>query len=68
MGWSKKFRDYSFPILETLRPIPILAWVPLAILAFLAVVAGGQWPISKSLTLVLFPLIVVLVRLVVPLA
>lgn len=34
MGWSKKFRDYVFPILETLRPIPILAWVPLAILMF----------------------------------
>lgn len=32
MGWSKKIRDYVFPILETLRPIPILAWVPLAIL------------------------------------
>lgn len=34
MGWSKTFRDYTFPILETLRPIPILAWVPLAILIF----------------------------------
>lgn len=34
MGWSKKFRDYTFPILETVRPIPILAWVPLAILMF----------------------------------
>lgn len=34
MGWSKVFRDYSFPILEVLRPIPILAWVPLAILMF----------------------------------
>ena len=34
MGWSKKFRDYTFPILEILRPIPILAWVPLAILMF----------------------------------
>lgn len=34
MGWSRKFKDYTFPILETLRPIPILAWVPLAILMF----------------------------------
>jgi len=32
MGWKKKFKDYTFPILETLRPIPMLAWVPLAIL------------------------------------
>ena len=34
MGWSQKFKDYTFPVLETLRPIPILAWVPLAILWF----------------------------------
>ncbi len=32
MGWKKTFKDYTFPILETLRPIPMLAWVPLAIL------------------------------------
>lgn len=34
MGWSLVFRHYTFPILETVRPIPILAWVPLAILMF----------------------------------
>ena len=34
MGWSEKFRHYTFPILEILRPIPILAWVPLSILMF----------------------------------
>ena len=32
MGWKKTFRDYTFPMLEVLRPIPMLAWVPLAIL------------------------------------
>lgn len=32
MGWKKKFKDYTFPILEILRPIPMLSWVPLAIL------------------------------------
>jgi NitT/TauT family transport system permease protein len=32
MGWRKTFKDYTFPLLETLRPIPMLAWVPLAIL------------------------------------
>lgn len=32
MGWKKTFRDYTFPLLEVLRPIPMLAWVPLAIL------------------------------------
>ena len=34
LGWSKKFREYVFPVFELLRPIPILAWVPLAILMF----------------------------------
>ena len=34
MGWSERIRQYIFPILETLRPIPPLAWVPLAILMF----------------------------------
>jgi NitT/TauT family transport system permease protein len=32
MGWNRKFYDYSFPLVEILRPIPPLAWVPLAIL------------------------------------
>lgn len=39
MGWKKTFRDYTFPILETLRPIPMLAWVPLAIL---------MWPAREA--------------------
>ena len=34
MGWSVPFRHFTFPILEILRPIPILAWVPLSILMF----------------------------------
>ena len=36
LGWSKKFKEYIFPVFETLRPIPILAWVPLAIVMFVA--------------------------------
>lgn len=32
MGWKRTFKDYAFPIIEVLRPIPVLAWVPLAIL------------------------------------
>ena len=47
MGWSKTFRDYTFPILETLRPIPILAWVPLAIVMF----SGFETPIIFLATL-----------------
>lgn len=47
MGWSKVFRDYSFPLLETLRPIPILAWVPLSILMF----SGLETPVIFLATL-----------------
>jgi NitT/TauT family transport system permease protein len=36
LGWSKKFKEYVFPVFEMLRPIPILAWVPLAIVMFIA--------------------------------
>lgn len=50
MGWSKKFRDYTFPLLETLRPIPILAWVPLAIIMF----AGFETPVIFLATLASF--------------
>lgn len=41
LGWSKKFREYVFPVFELLRPIPILAWVPLAILMF----SGTETPV-----------------------
>ena len=41
LGWSKTFREYVFPVFETLRPIPILAWVPLAILMF----TGSETPV-----------------------
>ena len=41
LGWSKTFREYIFPVFETLRPIPILAWVPLAILMF----TGSETPV-----------------------
>jgi ABC-type nitrate/sulfonate/bicarbonate transport system permease component len=34
LGWSQRFREYVFPIFETLRPIPILAWVPISIIIF----------------------------------
>jgi NitT/TauT family transport system permease protein len=41
LGWSQKFREFVFPVFETLRPIPILAWVPLAILMF----SGSETPV-----------------------
>lgn len=32
IGWKKTFSDFTFPILEVLRPIPAPAYLPLAIL------------------------------------
>ena len=34
MGWSKRFNDFASALFGLLRPIPPLAWVPLAILLF----------------------------------
>ncbi len=34
LGWNRIARDFLFPLLELIRPIPPLAWVPLAILMF----------------------------------
>jgi NitT/TauT family transport system permease protein len=50
MGWSKTIKDYTFPLLETLRPIPIMAWVPLAILMF----SGYETPVIFLATLASF--------------
>lgn len=32
IGWSRTFRGLVFPIIEVIRPIPPLAWVPMAVL------------------------------------
>ena len=34
MGWSSRFRAVVDPLLEFVRPIPPLAWIPLSILWF----------------------------------
>lgn len=34
MGWKLSVHNYSYPLLALLRPIPPLAWVPIAILMF----------------------------------
>jgi len=34
MGWSRKFDAFMDPIIELLRPIPPLAWIPFAIIWF----------------------------------
>ncbi len=46
MGWRLNFYYLTFPIFEVLRPIPPLAWVPLAIVF---------WPTAESsITFVIF--------------
>lgn len=34
MGWKKSVRSYAYSLLGLLRPVPPLAWVPIAILLF----------------------------------
>ncbi len=41
MGWSRNVREYVFPVFEMLRPVPILAWVPIAIIVF----KGAETPV-----------------------
>jgi NitT/TauT family transport system permease protein len=41
LGWSKRFKQFVFPVFELLRPIPPLAWVPLAIVMF----HGSETPV-----------------------
>ena len=41
LGWSKTLREFIFPLFEVLRPIPVLAWVPLAIIIF----RGSETPV-----------------------
>lgn len=34
IGWNRVARDLIYPVFETLRPIPPVAWVPISILIF----------------------------------
>lgn len=45
LGWNQVARDFLFPLLELIRPIPPMAWVPLAILML-----AGQEPAMIFLT------------------
>lgn len=41
LGWFRPFKGYIFPIFELFRPIPPLAWIPLAIV----LLSGTETPI-----------------------
>ncbi len=43
MGWNKIVRDFTFPTFETLRPMPPVSWVPLAILMFVKMELSIIW-------------------------
>lgn len=34
MGWKRSIKSFAFPIFETLRPIPIISWIPLSVIMF----------------------------------
>ena len=50
LGWSRKFRGYVFSVFELLRPIPVIAWVPLAILMF----TGQESPVIFLVSMATF--------------
>jgi NitT/TauT family transport system permease protein len=41
LGWNRVLRNVLFPVVEMLRPIPPLAWVPLAVLTL----SGTELPV-----------------------
>lgn len=34
MGWKRSIKAFAFPTFETLRPIPIISWIPLSVIMF----------------------------------
>ncbi len=42
-GWSDWWRSYVYPAFELLRPIPPVAWVPIALIAFASEFFGIVW-------------------------
>lgn len=42
-GWSDWWRSYVYPAFELLRPIPPVAWVPIALIAFASEFMGIVW-------------------------
>lgn len=42
-GWSDWWRSYVYPAFELLRPIPPVAWVPIALIAFASEFLGIVW-------------------------
>lgn len=43
VGWSDWWRHYVYPAVEVLRPIPPVAWVPIALIAFQTELTSIVW-------------------------
>jgi len=56
MGWNRVVKSFAFPVFETLRPIPVIAWIPLSVIMFpkteqsivFLVFLGAVYPIVKN--------------------
>lgn len=34
MGWNRTLKNFTFPTFESLRPIPVISWIPLSVIMF----------------------------------
>lgn len=57
IGWNRVFADLAFPALETLRPVPPVAWIPVVALVFPVVSVGAgetSYPVETGILFITF--------------
>lgn len=57
IGWNRVFADLAFPALETLRPVPPVAWIPVVALVFPIVSVGAgtvSYPVQTGILFITF--------------
>ena len=55
IGWSTVVADFTFPALETLRPVPPVAWIPVVALVFPVVSLGiVDYPVETGILFITF--------------
>jgi ABC-type nitrate/sulfonate/bicarbonate transport system permease component len=50
MGWSRAFKAFASPVFELFRPIPVIAWIPLAII----MLPGRETPVVFLIAMAAF--------------
>lgn len=55
IGWSEWYESYLYPAFELLRPIPPVAWVPIALIAFATELMSIVWVVFVG---VFFPILI----------